>query len=288
MSANRANRRFPQSTVRSATPPLDDCRSLVSLPVGSKGSVGVTEVMGGDPTRCVWRRFFAWLVDGTIDAVVYIGLLQLLGIDITRERSTGTAFDLSAEGEPGAYGAFVFVVVFWFAVRAVLVGKLGWSPGKFVLGLRVVRWDGRPPGIGRALSRSLVFSVAQGIFGCLYWGVGLFSMMQSRGHRQPADFVAGTYVIDNFYAGRLLLDGPGGLTAGPASVTRDEAERYFEHQGFSEAVVPQLVPPGPKSTKPFYDKTRDTHVVWRERQQEWLQFDKKENRWVALRCHPQR
>lgn len=238
---------------------------------------------GGDPTRCVWRRFFAWLADGLINLILLAGLLQMLGIEVARERTTGTVFDFTPEGDPQAYGAFVFGVVLIFVVNVILVGKLGWTLGKLVLGIRVVGWDGKPPGLPKALLRGVVFGLGTSFLGCFYLVVALVTMTTTTGHRQPADYVAGTWVIDGWFKGRLLIETMNGMTAGPPAITREEAERYFEQHGGTKAQAAALAAPGPKSTKPFYDKTRDTYVVWNERRSEWLQFDKDREDWVSLR-----
>jgi uncharacterized RDD family membrane protein YckC len=239
-------------------------------------------VSGGDPTKCVWRRFFAWIADGLINALIIAAMLQLLGIDVARERTTGTLLDFSPEGEPAAYGAFIFAVVLLFVVNVILVGKLGWTLGKLVLGIRVAGWDGKPPGIGKALVRSLVFTLGTGFLGCLYLAFALYTMTQTKGHRQPADFVASTWVIDGWFKNRMLIEGQRGMTAGPPAITRAEAEKYLEQHGASPEVAAAIVAPGPKTTKPFYDKTRDTYVVWNEGRKQWLQFDKAKQDWVAM------
>lgn len=51
----------------------------------------------------------------------------------------------------------------WFAL---LEGRFGWSPGKLLLGLRVARVEGGPPGITKAALRLLVF-ISPGIVGLL-------------------------------------------------------------------------------------------------------------------------
>jgi uncharacterized RDD family membrane protein YckC len=240
-------------------------------------------VSGVDPTRVVGRRFLAWLLDSLIDVGIIIGLLQLLGIDLERQRTTGTVFDAQVDADGSTALAFLLVWLVWFVARVVLVGKLGWTPGKLALGIRVARWDGRPPGIPRALGRSLFFGVGQGIGGCLYWLVALFTMTTTRGHRQPADYVAGTWVIDGWYAGHMIIEGADGVTAGPPPLERDEAQRYLEDQGMPAAQAAAVVAPGPRTTEPFFDKARDTHVVWHPKRNEWLQFDRRSEGWVPLR-----
>ena len=51
--------------------------------------------------------------------------------------------------------AFAFPIeLVWFGV---MEGRFGWSPGKFILGLRVANADGGPPGIAKGLIRTLLF-----------------------------------------------------------------------------------------------------------------------------------
>ncbi|WP_208027194.1 RDD family protein [Rhabdothermincola sediminis] len=233
-----------------------------------------------DPTNVVGRRVVAWLADGLIDLVLALGFASLFGIDLHRTSTTGTVFDVDPTGDR-AWAAVALVVLAWALFKSILVASYGWTPGKLLCGVRVATWNGRPPGLWRAIVRGGTMSVLGAFLGCFYWLVGVACMALSRDHRQPADWLAGTFVIDADYQGRLILDGPRHPVAGPPSITRQEAAALLSSEP-GPAGAEAIVPPGPKSAEPFYDRRRDTYVVWSEKRQTWLQFDKKTDDWVEL------
>ena len=128
-----------------------------------------------------------------------------------------------------------------------------------------------------AFLRSAFFGIGEGLFGCFYDLPALACAMGTAGHRQPADLIASTYVIDAVYLGRLIMRHDKRVSAGPESVTADEMATFVKQQ---TGVAP---PPGKKITEPFYDKGRDTYVVFNTKRDEWLQFDKAANEWISLR-----
>lgn len=238
---------------------------------------------GTDPTRVIGRRVAAWLLDQVLASIVVLGLGALLGVRIVSETATNArgqtvVTSSQLDGSPGAFAA-VAVVSFLYAVIAqvVLVAQYGWSPGKLLLGLRVVGWDGRPPGVGKALVRGLVNWVGSWL-SCL-WYLPAFGIMEvTKGHRQPADMAANTYVIDGFYLGRMIIRTDGGVTAGPPAVHREEAAEMLRELGGD---VPRP-PAGQRPTEPFYDKQRDTYVVFSAKREAWLAYDKQTDTWNPI------
>jgi hypothetical protein len=88
----------------------------------------------------------------------------------------------------------LFVVAPVALVFVVLQGRTGYTPGKFVRGLRVVGIDRRPPGMRRALLRTLLW-VVDGF----PWFVPLLGPLvagRRRDRRRIGDLVAGTWAID--------------------------------------------------------------------------------------------
>ena len=158
-----------------------------------------------------------------------------------------------------------------------------------IVGVRCVRWDGRPCGPVRAFVRSLVMLVGSTLFsawilfgGILFLGGSIVLMSASRGHKNPGDFAAGTYVIDVGYSGRLIIETANGLMTGPPSVRREEAEKYLRKQGVPPPPPGTFVAPLTASAKngvPFHDKNLDTYVVWNAKQSAWLAFDKATGAW---------
>ncbi len=231
---------------------------------------------GPDPTDVVGRRALAFLLDGIIDYAVIGLIMWSLGLYEPQNQldpaSTNQSPDVLKLWLVAGAG-----MVLWSLLKMVLVGIYGWTPGKLVLGLRVVRFDGRPPGILKAFVRQLVMGLGSW-FGCFYWIPALYVATTTQGHRQPADFAGGTYVIDAHYEGRLILRSGGKTHAGPPSVTREEAEELFRSQGIAAPTMPA----GQRPTEPFFDKARDTYVVFSQKRGEWLQFDKTTDSWQPL------
>lgn len=235
-------------------------------------------IEGPDPTDVVGRRVGAWILDGVIGYFVSLSLIYAFGLPEMIEQPSERAGEVNPDVLLAALLALLIIAVVFFAIRVVLIGVFGWTFGKLMLGLRVVRYDGRPPGIGRALVRSSVDGLGQGLLGCLYDIPALFFAMTTAGHRQPADMAANTYVIDSYYLGRLIVRRGDRVVAGPASMTREEFDEYLHAHGMPTS----FRPPDGRITEPFYDKGLDTHVVFSKKRNEWLRYDKKSGAWVPV------
>ena len=95
------------------------------------------------------RRFYAYVVDRAIGWGMGAAAAALLWYVLDERRPLVVAAAVA--------GAIVLVSL----VMAVLQGTSGATPGKSALGIRAVQVDtGRPPGIGRALERSLLLGAA--------------------------------------------------------------------------------------------------------------------------------
>ena len=90
-----------------------------------------------------------------------------------------------------AIAIFLAFCVYWGYFAAFEVLWRGQTPGKRVVGIRVVKDTGRPinaiEGIGRNLMRA--------VDGFLFYAVGLVCVMISRQNRRLGDYVAGTLVV---------------------------------------------------------------------------------------------
>ena len=95
------------------------------------------------------RRFYAYVVDRAIGWGLGAAAGALLWYGLDEQRPLVVA------------GAVVGTILLVSLVLAVLQGTSGATPGKSALGIRAVNVDtGRPPGIGRALERSLLLGAA--------------------------------------------------------------------------------------------------------------------------------
>jgi len=106
---------------------------------------------------------------------------------------TGLFFLLGALGEFGT-GVFVlvlFLINWWYMVLFEVLHQ-GRTPGKQIMGLRVVHDDGTPVGWSASLLRNLLRFVDMLPFG---YSVGAFACLQHPLFKRLGDLAAGTLVI---------------------------------------------------------------------------------------------
>jgi uncharacterized RDD family membrane protein YckC len=171
-----------------------------------------------DPTAVMGRRFGAWIIDFMIGAILMFALFLAFaeqhqfastaqsqsycdsinaGNEYVCGESAGTAFILKYED-----GWIILLVGagYWILNDAVLTGLAGFSIGKGIVGLRVVRQsDGQLAGFGRSFARWAMW-IAD-IMPCGVPLVGLITANASKGHRRVGDMVASTLVVDKHHVG---------------------------------------------------------------------------------------
>lgn len=157
-------------------------------------------------------RALAWLADLGIRAAVYLGLASVLAL-------------------LGRVGIGILLVAMflleWFYPVAFEVLAGGQTPGKRLLGLRVLRADGAPVGWSRSMVRSLLATVD---FLPAGYAAGLVAMVLGRRCQRLGDLAAGTVVV---HAGAGPRPGPDGArgpkgkpgrTRGPLPAARPRPE----------------------------------------------------------------
>ena len=167
-----------------------------------------------DPTAVTGRRTIAALVDGFVVLVLAFGFF--LGAVTARyhkvpvpaeasdpadacsilDASFGTCLTIGddvyvTDGDPVAFQPLVVLAA--LLVFVGLQGLTGATPGKLLVGLRVVGPDGRPPGIVRAVLRTMLL-VVDG-FPWFLPLLGWLLVTTTRRHRRLGDMVAGTLVV---------------------------------------------------------------------------------------------
>lgn len=164
---------------------------------------GPGAVDGDDPTRVVSRRCAALLVDALLLALIPTVTAFLVGHADIR---TGSCPDPLPAGrecigfrqqvmlvDKQAFLLFVGLLALLYLVVFVTVqGVTGASPGKALLGIRVVRGDGTTPGWPRSALRVVAW-VIDGLV--LLVPVALWAAWFTPGHRRVGDWVAGTFVV---------------------------------------------------------------------------------------------
>ncbi|MDR0641296.1 MAG: RDD family protein [Treponema sp.] len=123
-------------------------------------------------------RSCAWAVDQLIQWTLFI----IISV-------TSTFF----KGEGGSWMMLLlFFCIDWFYHTLWEIFCRGQSPGKLLLGIRVLRGDGSPVNPGASFLRNLLRFADTFLFLC---PVALTSMLLSKGFRRLGDWTAGTVVV---------------------------------------------------------------------------------------------
>ncbi len=158
---------------------------------------------GHDPTRVITRRCLALTVDAFLLAIVPFLTITIVGRATLRRGDCPSPLPrgrncLALNGQAllvnqGAFLVFFGVLVLLYLVLFVVVqGITGATPGKALLGIRVVRPVGSPAGPLRSLVRAAAW-VVDGI--ALLLLIALWSAWFTPGHRRVGDWLAGTFVV---------------------------------------------------------------------------------------------
>lgn len=122
-------------------------------------------------------RALAWAIDFLLRLVVYIVLMIVLG-------QTGK---LGA----GLLAVAAFAMEWWYPVLFETLNQ-GQTPGKRLLGLRVLHDNGTPVAGAASVVRNLLRAVD---FLPLFYGLGLIAILIDRDFRRLGDLAAGTIVV---------------------------------------------------------------------------------------------
>jgi uncharacterized RDD family membrane protein YckC len=220
----------------------------------------------GYPTNVVGRRVAAYIFDG-ISLYVLAGIVLYL-IDPDWYRSSSDEVTLSPTANLTLSG---LLVLFWIVQVMVLEGLYGWTIGKLIMQIRVVRPLGDPPGPLRALVRYLAW-IVDAVPYCLPL-LGFALILGTKTHRRVGDMLADTYVIDVVYFGRPMIFDGESVVAGSQSLRPEDL-------GVTREELKAAIAARPKD--PVYDKNLDTYVVWNKKQERMLRFDKATETWVPL------
>jgi uncharacterized RDD family membrane protein YckC len=130
-------------------------------------------------------RACAWAIDALIRALIYLILIVVLSI---------------LGGLGWGIGLIGFFIIEWF-YPVLFELHNGATPGKRALGIWVIQENGTPVSPGASLIRNLLRSAD---FLPFLYGVGLISMLSSRGFQRLGDLAAGTLVVYRDQAGQRV------------------------------------------------------------------------------------
>lgn len=178
-------------------------------------------------------------------------------------------------------GGFAYLWGVSFAMLVVLQAFTGWTIGKLVTGIRVVREDGRPPGFLKALVRWLLWIVDG--FPYVAPLVGFIVGLTTVGHRRVGDMAASTFVVRSSAAGAPVVV-PGLTTpAAPAGSADAWGTPSPSAPGWAPPTTPSAAPPAaPPTDRPQWDAARNTYIQWDPQLAAWMQWDDAQKSWSRM------
>jgi len=124
-----------------------------------------------------WKRLFAGVLDGIIVSAPLAIIFGVITGDWENENFS-TLFN---------FLYMVIVPILWY----------GYTVGKRIMGIRIVRMDGKKLGIGTMLMRYLVAALVYAITLGIGFIVSAFMVGIRKDHRSIHDFIAVTYLSSN-------------------------------------------------------------------------------------------
>ena len=191
---SRLTDRFPNLIATPPPAPTD------AGPVGGVGKRGWTDVAPHP-----WRRYFA----RTLDSIVVGGVTWFLigAVFGTLDPLDARTFFALFDGPAGTFLDAMATTIVVIPGNALLIGLTGLSIGKWVFGVRVLRKDGRPIGLWRALFRELrVLAMGMG------FGIPLVSLITLIGSYSSLQDTRST--AWDRQQGNLVLHRPAGFFQG--------------------------------------------------------------------------
>ena len=170
-------------------------------------------------------RFLAVSIDIALQTLVVIGIVWGLAYSYSHlPRSMLRAASKPTKIEESLAIAFVAAIVFLIYFGYFIIFESLWNgqtPGKKLMGLRVVRDGGYPADFGSVAIRNLirVGEMAAGLY-----AISAIVTLLSPENKRLGDMAAGTLVVRDARAAKLasLLGEPAGATPRPAMLNDDE------------------------------------------------------------------
>lgn len=274
-----------------------------------------------DPTDVMGRRIGAFLIDGAIVFTLTLAVLipMVLSrmetapvgtIDCVNESGQGFDQDRTTDGDVNfcfedgdqvrylpadqedAIGGLFYGIFFGLGALDLLLlqGLTGASLGKLMVGLRVVRHDGRTAGLGWSALRFVLLFVDS--FFCYL--PGLITAFVTKGHRRIGDLAASTLVVRKDAVGTPPM--VPGLTAPEGYQPQGSPAGFGAYPaqpggwGTPPAAGPAggwapsepAVPTTPGGDGPTWDAARNAYIQYDADQAAWLQWDDATSAWKPI------
>ncbi len=254
-----------------------------------------------DPTSVMGKRIGAFFIDLVLSTVVAIVVFIAL-----KEEETFLFDPCGVDGAPtlcfyadgtvwfadgGRAAAVILIsIAAWLAIHWIIPSLTGGSPGKLMVGLRVVdQATGQHAGFGKNLVRTLGWIADQAPY--IFPLVGLITAIASKGHRRVGDMVAKTFVVDKNSVGIPPI--VAGVTSPP------QAAAYTPPPPGGAPLPGTISPPdaftapptdAPPTTAPAadgisapkWDTDRNAYIQWDPELNQWMEFDESAQQWVPI------
>lgn len=260
-----------------------------------------------DPTAVVGKRVVAFIIDYVILQAIWSILFFALADSADTDFATCTGTCVTAGdtvyGVGGGKAALLWLVYwgYWIGALVILQGVKGFTPGKGIMGLRVVNDQGSPPGPIKALVRSLLLIVDMLPY-CIPGLLGLILLLTSKDHTRIGDKAAKTHVVAKADLGRPPVPGAAAGFGAPtdpygtpapaapygapaAGMAAPAAAPYTPPVAEPVAPAPVAEPaaaPAPSGTEPQWDPARNAYIQWDANAGAWLQFDDATQQWRPI------
>jgi len=161
------------------------------------------------PTQVVGKRVAAYIIDGLISSAITVIVWFALTTEVPGKcPAGGGGFTIGDNcrgfliGESGKRNTWYLIsLLAGLLIFIVLQGLRGWTPGKLVMGIRLVNAEGRPPGMLRALLRYILW-IVDGFPYIIPNLVGFIVALNSERNQRVGDMAANTFVVDKAFAGQ--------------------------------------------------------------------------------------
>ena len=162
------------------------------------------------PTHVLGRRVVAFIIDYLLLVAVFGAVFYALASHTTHAvHLTGTHVDVTFDKDTyyvkggDATGFFGIEVLIGLLYAGVVQGLTGATIGKLICGIRVMREDGRRPGLWRGLARWVLLIVDDFPY-FIPMLTGFIVALSNDRRRRVGDMAAGTYVVRTAAAGQPL------------------------------------------------------------------------------------
>lgn len=254
----------------------------------------------GPHTKVMGRRIVAYLIDGLIGGIIAGVLFFAVADSATLPPGFGDVcgliegFNLCVQAgdrvwlaEGGNAALVVLVGIAYFVLAHIVIqGKVGGSPGKLVMGLRVVSAETSGlAGIGRCAIRSVLLIVDGFFF------IGFIVALVTPNRQRIGDLAAKTLVVPKGVVG--------GATPAAAYAGAPQPTAYAQPTAFQQPAQQPFAQPAPQPAEaapaaqpaqttsaspgePQWDAARNAWIMWDTSRSAWMIHDAASGQWRPM------